>query len=249
MYYVVYIRNMAAMNGAELGFLGEMDNSSYSDILGMNGSITTTTLSPKWSPAPRDEDDPTELIKLSGLLFIVGVLFILFIYCLCNSRRQEVADRAAAAAIEAAAVDQEANKAAAVAKDLPPTYSTLVLKPKEPPGYLTSVLNEELNPQLNPDWSWQMARGELSPEVAEVVRRARSNSVGAALDTLGGDEADGGGGDGELSREEPRRHTMPASSSAAVRAAARARARARARTRVGVTPLHPPGTFMMPLGL
>lgn len=104
------------------------------------------------------------LVALAGLLFGKAVLFFLIIYYCCKRRESNGAEGADGAT------------AADAATDLPPTYSTVVLK-TEPPEYLDSILNEELNPEINKEWAVDLEKGAVDPEVAEVIVRSRSNSM------------------------------------------------------------------------
>ena len=61
-------------------------------------------------------------------------------------------------------------------KDDLPTY-TSVVEGVSPPGYLASILNEQINPVLNKDWAKSLHDQHVSKEVREVVVSATTQDI------------------------------------------------------------------------
>ncbi|CAB4055884.1 MRT4 [Lepeophtheirus salmonis] len=59
--------------------------------------------------------------------------------------------------------------------DLPPSYSDL-MDNKDPPIYIASILNEEINPELNKEWATDLENHVVKPEIEDVIQRSRTNS-------------------------------------------------------------------------
>ena len=146
------------------------------------------------------------LIALAGLLLGKAGLLLLIVYYCCKRKPDMPAARQQQDSGNQTDPDLEKG-------DIPPTYSTLVLK-VDPPDYLDSVMNEEINPELNKDWAEHMEKGAVSPEVKEVIARSRQNSCCQQHR------------EGEDDR--PRRASLSPVSSAATAASARAMRRASA---------------------
>ena len=54
--------------------------------------------------------------------------------------------------------------------DEPPNYKAIVMK-IDPPGYFESIVNQEINPQLNKNWAKDLHDKSVAPEIDEVITR------------------------------------------------------------------------------
>ena len=115
------------------------------------------------------------LIALAGLLLgKVALLLLIAYYCCKRKFRNRQPDASTGGGTQDSGIQTEDPEEAKA--DIPPTYSTLVLK-VDPPEYLDSVMNEELNPELNKDWAERLQKGAVSPVVSEIIERSRQNST------------------------------------------------------------------------
>ena len=60
--------------------------------------------------------------------------------------------------------------------DKPPDFKAIVLR-EEPPTYLESMMNEQINPELNKNWAKDLHEKAVSLEVDEAISRSRAASV------------------------------------------------------------------------
>ena len=60
--------------------------------------------------------------------------------------------------------------------DKPPDFKAIVLR-EEPPTYLESMMNEQINPELNKNWAKDLHEKTVSLEVDEAISRSRAASV------------------------------------------------------------------------
>ena len=54
--------------------------------------------------------------------------------------------------------------------DEPPNYKTIVSR-TEPPNYIESIVNEEINPQFNKNWAKSLHEKLVPPEIDEIITR------------------------------------------------------------------------------
>jgi hypothetical protein len=101
--------------------------------------------------------EPTELynlIALGGLLLCKVILLVLIFFYCCRKKKNATAAATVTSARSSprvATVADTANQTEEDCKnkgDIPPTYSAIMLQ-IDPPEYLDSILNEDLNPVLN----------------------------------------------------------------------------------------------------
>lgn len=113
------------------------------------------------------EPEVYNMMALGGLMLGKLILFSIIIYYCCRSRRQRTANTNDSA-------DQTDD--AHLKNDIPPTYSKVVLR-VDPPEYIESVINEQINPELNKKWAEDLESGGVDPEIEEVIQRSRNNSI------------------------------------------------------------------------
>ena len=61
-------------------------------------------------------------------------------------------------------------------KDDPPTYKSVV-EGVSPPGYLASIINEQINPVLNKEWARRLHEQSVCQEVHEVVSASAQQQI------------------------------------------------------------------------
>ena len=54
--------------------------------------------------------------------------------------------------------------------DEPPNYKAIVMK-IDPPDYFESIVNQEINPQLNKNWAKHLHEKSVAPEIDAVINR------------------------------------------------------------------------------
>ena len=52
--------------------------------------------------------------------------------------------------------------------DKPPDFKAIVLR-EDPPNYLESMMNEQINPEFNKNWAKDLHEKSVSPEVDEAM--------------------------------------------------------------------------------
>ena len=62
--------------------------------------------------------------------------------------------------------------------DQPPEYKSVVLR-KEPPTFLESMINEQINPSINHNWAKDLEAKSVSEEVDAAISRSREASIGS----------------------------------------------------------------------
>lgn len=112
------------------------------------------------------------LIALSGLLLGKSVLLLLILYYCCKKPIPN--EEATTRATTADSADQ--TEEVVVKIDAPPSYTKVVLK-TDPPCYLDSMMNAELNPEMNRSWARDLLLGRIDPELRDIVTRSRNNSI------------------------------------------------------------------------
>ena len=60
--------------------------------------------------------------------------------------------------------------------DKPPDFKAIVLR-EDPPNYLESMMNEQINPEFNKNWAKDLHEKSVSPEVDEAISRSRAASL------------------------------------------------------------------------
>ena len=60
--------------------------------------------------------------------------------------------------------------------DKPPEYKAVVLR-KEPPTFFESMINSQINPELNRNWAKDLHEGTVDPEIDEAITKSRSASI------------------------------------------------------------------------
>ena len=97
------------------------------------------------------------LIALAGLLLGKVILLVLIIYYCC---KKPVGAQTTLNNNQRSAESQTDNLEL-VKADVPPSYNKVVLA-DDPPEYMESKMQEELNPEMNKDWAVDLQKGQQS---------------------------------------------------------------------------------------
>eukprot|EP00096_Caligus_rogercresseyi_P015827 TRINITY_DN8309_c0_g1_i1.p1 TRINITY_DN8309_c0_g1~~TRINITY_DN8309_c0_g1_i1.p1 ORF type:complete len:235 (-),score=48.18 TRINITY_DN8309_c0_g1_i1:361-1065(-) len=84
--------------------------------------------------------------------------------------------------------------------DPPPSYVETVCR-SDPPAYKESLMQQELNPVVNPEWALRQASENLDKEIQEVVLKRVNSCTHGKLYSLIIEEGSSRSGDPESSRE------------------------------------------------
>ena len=68
--------------------------------------------------------------------------------------------------------------------DEPPKYQEIVER-KDPPTFLESQFNKEINPQQNKEWAKDIEANVVSAEIKDAINRSRSASVISLISSQG----------------------------------------------------------------
>eukprot|EP00093_Oithona_nana_P000030 00030.XXX_288_617_1 [CDS] Oithona nana genome sequencing. len=68
--------------------------------------------------------------------------------------------------------------------DEPPKYQEIVDR-KDPPTFLESQFNKEINPQQNKEWAKDIEANVVSAEIKDAINRSRSASVISLISSQG----------------------------------------------------------------
>ena len=115
--------------------------------------------------------DPDEynIMALVGLSLSQVLLFVIIIYFCCKDRigrnRRDSADQT-----------EDLPRIELENMDQPPEYKSIVLR-VDPPDFFESVINSQINPELNPNWAKDLHEHTVDPEIDEVINRSRSASI------------------------------------------------------------------------
>ena len=60
--------------------------------------------------------------------------------------------------------------------DKPPEYKSVVLR-KDPPSFFESMINSQINPELNRNWAKDLHEHTIDPEIDEAISKSRSASI------------------------------------------------------------------------
>ena len=115
------------------------------------------------------------MIALSGILLGKAILLLLILYYCCKSSPPSSNPTSATTNTTPAMSAKEAMDDA-VKADIPPSYSFLVMT-DDPPPYLESVINAEINPEINRGWAEDLESNRVDPEVSKVVEKSRADSL------------------------------------------------------------------------
>ena len=109
------------------------------------------------------------MVALGGLLFGKLILFGIIIYFCCKSKmdQRRITDSA----------DQTEDIEKTIEKmDQPPEYKSVVCR-KEPPSFFESMINSQINPELNRNWAQDLHERTVDPEIDEAITKSRSASI------------------------------------------------------------------------
>ena len=111
------------------------------------------------------------MVALGGLLFGKLILFGIIIYFCCKSKLDQRRISDSADQTEELDLEKTLEK-----MDQPPEYKSVVLS-KDPPSFFESMINSQINPELNLNWAQDCHEGSVDPEIDKVISKSRSASI------------------------------------------------------------------------
>ena len=115
------------------------------------------------------DPDSYNVIAIVGLSLSQVFLIAIILYFCCK-------DRIGQQRTDSADQTEDLSRIELENMDQPPEYKSLVLR-IDPPDFFESVINSQMNPELNPNWAKDLHEHKVDPKIDEVIIRSRSASI------------------------------------------------------------------------